>query len=245
MGVLVQRQFAVRTDHRQEFERQSRLGLWENMRYNGAQMIAYGTWAFGGPGDVVVTNSIYEDFRHWTATRPWGYFSTSDGHVEETRHLRPIFAGRPRLIEHSRATIIDYDDEHSEPAPRYRDAGEPLADLPATFGRQSIVAETDWQVEPGNEDEFLAISRDTIWPWLAAEGARNLIFGRDPLAAPGTLVTLTAFPDISDWHALYRPDNDDADDLRDAWLRRESLLLSSETRLLMIATDYGEKVSTA
>ncbi|MCA9852829.1 MAG: hypothetical protein KC482_04425, partial [Dehalococcoidia bacterium] len=99
MGILVQREFTVAADHRGEFERQSRLGLWENMRYNGAQMIAYGTWAFGGPGDVVVTNSVYADFDHWTATRPWGYFATSEGHIQETQALRPIFAGRNRLIQ--------------------------------------------------------------------------------------------------------------------------------------------------
>ena len=31
MGILVQREFSVAKDHRQEFERQSRLGAWENM----------------------------------------------------------------------------------------------------------------------------------------------------------------------------------------------------------------------
>ena len=41
MGLLVQRQFSVATDDRAEFERQSRLGVWENMRYNGAQMIGF------------------------------------------------------------------------------------------------------------------------------------------------------------------------------------------------------------
>lgn len=50
MGILVQRQFTVAGDDRAEFERQSRLGVWEDMRYNGAQMIAFGSWAFGAPG---------------------------------------------------------------------------------------------------------------------------------------------------------------------------------------------------
>ena len=70
MGILVQREFTVAGDHRQEFERQSRLGTWVKMRHNGAQMIAFGGWAFGGHGDVVVTHSAYADFNHWTATRP-------------------------------------------------------------------------------------------------------------------------------------------------------------------------------
>lgn len=47
------------------------MGVWENMRYNGAQVIAFGSWAFNGDGGVVVTHSVYEDFDHWTATRGW------------------------------------------------------------------------------------------------------------------------------------------------------------------------------
>jgi hypothetical protein len=199
---------------------------------------AFGTWAFGGPGDVVVTNSVYANFDHWTATRPWGYFSTSPGHLEETGHLRPIFAGRNRLIQHSRTTLIDYSDTDSEPAPRYRVAGEPLAELPPTFGRQSVVAETRWRIEPGREGEFLAICRDSVWPWLAGGGARNLISGRDPLAGPGALTTLTAFRDISHWHALSTP----APAVASAFAARDALLRDASTRLLMLATDYGEKL---
>jgi hypothetical protein len=239
VGILVQREFSVAIDDRAEFERQSRLGVWENMRYNGAQMIAYGAWAFGGPGEVVVTNSVYENFDHWTATRPWGFFASSPGHIEETKQIRAIFAGRPRLIRHSRATIIDYDDEASEPQPRFRNAGEPLAPLPPTFGRQSIVAQSEWLVEPGMEEEFLAVTRSVLWPWLTGEGARPLIFGRDPLAAPGSLVTMTAFRDISEWHRLRVPNEAAENDVRTAWRHRDSLLRTSTTRLLMVATDYG------
>ncbi len=32
MGILVQRDFTVENDDRVEFERQSRLGVWEHMR---------------------------------------------------------------------------------------------------------------------------------------------------------------------------------------------------------------------
>ena len=35
MSILVQRQFCVASDDRKEFERQSREGVWVNMRYNG------------------------------------------------------------------------------------------------------------------------------------------------------------------------------------------------------------------
>lgn len=68
MGVLVQREFTVAMDDRAEFERQSRLGVWEDQRNNGSQMIAFGSWAFGGDSSVVVTHSVYADFDHWTAT---------------------------------------------------------------------------------------------------------------------------------------------------------------------------------
>ena len=242
MGVLVQREFSVDSDDRAEFERQSRLGVWENMRYNGAQMIAYGTWSFGGPGDVVVTNSVYENFDHWTATRPWGFFATNQGHIDETRAIRAIFAGRNRLIRQSRASIIDYNDEVSEPNPKFRNSGEPLAPLPSTFGRQSIVAESEWLVESGMEEEFLAVSRSVIWPWLAAEGARLLVFGHNPLAPPGSLVTMTAYRDISAWHKLHRPGEQVDHDVATAWRHRETMVRTSATRLLMVATDYGEKV---
>ena len=160
MGILVQRQFSVAPDDRREFERQSRLGVWENMRHNGAQMIAYGTWAFGGRGDVVVTHSVYESFDHWTATRAWGEFATQSARVEETRHIRAIHAGRHRLIRESSARIIDYDGEISEPTPRYRNVGEPLADPPPTFGPHSIMEQTEYSLQRGGEDTLVSILRD-------------------------------------------------------------------------------------
>lgn len=130
MGILVQREFSVATDNRAEFERQSRLGVWENMRYNGAQMIAYGGWAFGGDGDVVVTHSVYADFDHWTATRQWGAFATEAARIEETASIRRVFAGRGRLIRRSRATLIEYDSDVSSPVVQWRKVGEPLAPQP-------------------------------------------------------------------------------------------------------------------
>ena len=85
MGIIVQREFTVDRDDRREFERQSRLGTWEGMRYLGSQMIAYGSWALGDSGEAVVTNSAYVDFDHWTATRGWGEFD------DELSEPTPVF----------------------------------------------------------------------------------------------------------------------------------------------------------
>lgn len=238
MGILVQREFTVGGDHRQEFERQSRLGVWENMRHNGAQMIAFGGWAFGGPGDVVVTHSAYADFDHWTATRGWGAFTTDPERVEETRHIRAIFAGRQRLIDHSRATIIEYDNELSEPTPFYRNSGDELALLPSTYGRRSILAEARYRLRPESEREFLELSVETLWPWLREQDARMVLYGNDPLTTPHEVVVLTAYRSISAWHQLSIPTGDAAH----ALAKRQSLIEDERTRLLMVQTDFGDSV---
>jgi hypothetical protein len=109
------------------------------------------------------------------------------------------------------------------------------------FGRQSVVAQTEWLVEAAMEEEFVAVSKSVIWPWLKAEGARLLVAGHDPLAPPGTLVTLTAFRDISEWHRLHRPGEKVDHDVATAWRHREGMLRTSTTKILMVGTDYGEK----
>ena len=238
MGILVQREFTVAGDHRQEFERQSRLGTWVKMRYNGAQMIAFGGWAFGGRGDVVVTHSAYADFDHWTATRPWGAFTTDPERAEETRHVTAIFAGRPRLIEHSRTTIIEYDNELSEPTPFYRNSGDELASLPPTSGPQSILAECRYRLRSGSETEFRELSAETLWPWLRAHDARMVLYGKDLLVAADEVVELTAYRSISAWHQLSTPTGD-TEQVSD---KRQSLIADRQTRLLMVQTDFGEKV---
>ena len=233
MGILVQRQFTVAGDDRAEFERQSRLGVWEDMRYNGAQMIAFGSWAFGAPGDVVVTHSVYADFDHWTATRPWGAFRADEARREETAPIRAIYAGRPRLIAHSRATIIDYDSELSAPNPFYRHQGDRLADTPPTFGRQSIVDQTRFTVT--DPAAFKTAIEKTTWPALGARGARPLIFGFDPLAPTSEVITLVAFRDISHWHEV-------ATEARSGGglSAHESFVETTATQLLMVQTSYGE-----
>jgi hypothetical protein len=242
MGILVQREFLVPVDDRDEFERQSREGVWVNMRHNGAQMIAYGTWAFGAPGDVVVTHSVYQDFDHWTATRAWGVFATETARVEETAQIRAIFAGRLRLVQHSRASIINYDSNVSEPTPGYRHVGEPLAALPPTFGPRSIVAQTTYQLTPGGQTQFQTLSSEAIWPWYTSEGARLMIFGYDPLASTHEVMTLLAFRDISDWHRLLRPQGVASQQVTAAWRERQQVIRHQQTKLLMVGTRFGQPV---
>ena len=233
MGILVQREFTVARDDRIKFERQSRLGVWENMRYNGAQMIAFGGWGFGGDGSVLVTHSVYADFDHWTATRQWGAFADEQARIEETAAIRRVFAGRGRLIEKSRATIIDYDSEVSSPEVKWRNVGEPLAPVPVSFGRQSVVAET--RFAPCDAAQFRAVTLEGMWAWYRALGARPLIYGHDPLATPGNVVTYVAFADISQWHALATPDTQ----VKAAWAERDTLSPVQTVRLLMVQTNYG------
>ena len=240
MGILVQREFVVDGDDRPEFERQSREGVWVNMRYNGAQMVAFGSWALGGPGDVMVTHSAYADFDHWTATRPWGAFSDDPERIAETKTIRAVFAGRPRLIEHSSAKVIFYDDGRSEPTPFYRDSGDDLSALPPTFGRQSVVAETTYTVAPDARESMLEAS-DVLWAWQVAEGARLLIVGHDPLGTAGNVVAYVAYRTISDWERSLRALATDAPDtVQKAATDRAAA--QQTTRLLMVQTDFGEAV---
>lgn len=235
MGLLVQRQFTVAADDRAEFERQSRLGVWENMRYNGAQMIAFGNWAFGGTGDVVVTNSAYADFDHWTATRRWGTFATEQARIEETKEIRAIFAGRERLIRNSRASMVVFDDELSSPESAWRNVGEPQAPLPSSFGRQSVVEELRCGLSELEDATFDAISRDVLWPHALEHGGRVLIFGHDTLLPPPNRVVMVAYPSISAWHAATEAGGEPAA----AMARRAALATSYVEKLLMVTTDYG------
>ena len=241
MGVLVQREFTVAMDDRAEFERQSRLGVWEDQRNNGSQMIAFGSWAFGGDSSVVVTHSVYADFDHWTATRGWGVFRQQPEREEEARHWRRVFAGRNRLIRHSRAAIYNYDDALSEPKPRWREVGEPRVPAPPTFGPQSIVAETTYRLAGGTRDAFREITANTVFPWWRDSGARPVIYGSNALGGPNNVVVMVAYPDITAWHEKARPRSDPA---ASAWEQRDALVVSEVTRLLMVQTTFGETVQT-
>jgi hypothetical protein len=244
MSILVQREFKVPRADRAEFERQSREGLWPAFLHFGALMVAYGTWGFGGSGEYVLTHTVYADFDHWLATRAGrGAFYDDPAMLEETKELRPIFAQRGRLVESSQARVIDLDDAVSQPQPRYRKPGEPLVEAPPTFGAGSVVSERTYALAPGSEADFLRISRDHIWPWLAQQGGRLIGFGRDPLATPNEVLTLFAFPSLPAWHRLSRPGADvqPPADVLAAWAERERLVERQSGRLLIVGTEFGTK----
>jgi hypothetical protein len=244
MGIVVQREFTVDRDDRREFERESRLGVWEGMRLLGSQMIAYGGWSLGGPGDVAVTNSAYADFDHWTATRAWGEFNSDPAMLAEREQVNAISAGRTRLVLSSRAHVIEYDDELSEPNPFHRAAGGPLSDLAPTFGLQSVVSETGFDIAAGERDEFIAISQDAIWPWYREQGARLMIVGRDPLRAVDQAVVMVAFPSIGHWHRTQGAAAANApSEVAGALQRRALLTANQQARLLMVQTAFGKPVA--
>jgi hypothetical protein len=239
--VIVQREFVVDRDDRREFERQSRLGTWKGMRYLGSQMIAYGTWALGGPGDVAVTNSAYVDFDHWTATRGWGEYNSDAERVAERAASAAVWAGRQRLVEHSRGHVIEFDDELSEPTPVLRAVGGPLSALPPTFGPQSVVCETAYEVMDGRRGEFIDISTDAIWSWYCEQGARLMIVGRDPLRRVDQLISMIAFPSIGHWHRI-QGSADAPAEVAGALRRRAAITTEQQARVLMVQTVFGDPV---
>jgi hypothetical protein len=242
MGILVQREFTVAGDNRQEFERQSRVGLWEDQRNNGSQMVAFGIWGFGGDSSVVVTHSAYADFDHWTATRGWGVFNSEPERAEEARQWRQVFAGRSRLILHSRASIYNYDDALSEPTPRWRNVGEPRVAAPPTFGPQSVVAETSYQLKPGSIESFREITGKDVFPWYRENGIRPMIYGANPLGSEQNVVVLVAYPDITAWHQRSKPLKDSP--ASEQWAARADLVVNESTRLLLLQTTFGEPVTS-
>ena len=109
--IMVQRESRVDPKDRAAFEEQSRDGLWPAFLHFGAPMVAYGTWGFGGPDDVVVTNTVYEDLDHWAATRMGtGAYYADPVMLEETKELRPRYAMRDGLVASSSARLIEIDD---------------------------------------------------------------------------------------------------------------------------------------
>jgi hypothetical protein len=238
--ILVQREFRVPAAKRADFEQQSSQGLWPAFLRFGAQMVAYGSWAFGGPGDVVVTNTCYVDFEHWEATRQRGAFYRDPAILEEIKDFLPIYEGRGALIEASGARLFELDDDVSRPRVFYRRAGQRLADPPPTFGRGSIVSERTLAIADGARAEFVHLSASVIWPWLESQGGRAIGLGHDLMGASNEITTWFAFPSLAEWHRCARPATAHAPaQVVDAWNARARTVRHQRGRLLMVGTDFG------
>lgn len=234
--ILVQREFHVATKDQAEFERQSREGLWPTFQLFGAQMVGFGRWGFGGQGGVVVTNTAYADFEHWLATRaPVGDFYKDAEMLEEAKDLLPIFAHRSDLITKTEAHLFEIIDDISEPAPFYRKPGSDLQAVPLTFGRGSVLAIRRYTLVAGGFGDFIDVARNEIWPQLKEQGARPLAIGRDLMAGPNTATVFTAFASLPAFYA----DSTNGVGRSDV---QEDLVVSEAAQLLMIGTDYGQKV---
>ena len=250
MSIMVQRRFVVAPGDRAEFERQSNEGLWPTFLHFGAKMVAFGTWSFsGGPNDSVVTNTVYENFEHWSATRAGGpgeqgSFYRDEALMAETATLRPIFAPRGELVVESEARIFDINDEVSQIGAFHRSAATEPASAPPTFGRGSVVSERTYDLHDGGEAEFRRISREHIWPWLERSGGRLIAYGQDPLRPPNEVTTFFAFRSLAEWHRLSRPAAELAPpaEVVQAWDQRRGLVHSQWGKLLAVLTDFGERV---
>ncbi len=88
--------------------------------------------------------------------------------------------------------------------------------------------------------EFLRLSREYVWPWLTAQGARMIAYGHDPLAASDEVITLFAFRSLPEWQRLSRPSTEQAGaEAAQAWQQRATLIGRHRGRLLIVDTDFG------
>jgi len=243
MSILVQREFTVLQAERERFEELSRTGVWPTMLRYGSLMTGFGFWAFGGPGDVVVTHSLYRDMEHWSGTRAGGHLEADPQIRAQAAEFEAAKKARPPLIQHSRARMIDVDDHVSPLRPAPRTPDDPLAVPPPNFGRGSVISELRYTLVDANaRTEFEQLSHEHIWPWLGTQGARMIGFGSDPLGPANEVITLFAFPGLEDWHRLARPTVDEHPpaDTVEAWNHRHRLVTSQQGRLLRVATDWGK-----
>jgi hypothetical protein len=246
MAILVQREFTVAQADRARFEELSRTGVWPSMLRYGSLMVGYGFWAFGGPGDVVVTHSVYRDMDHWMGTRIGGALEADPRIREQASEFAEAKAARPPIIAHSRARMLELDDHVSELDPKPRTADDPLAVAPTNFGRGSVISELCYSLsDEAHRREFERLSHERIWPWLETQGARLIGFGRDPLGPANEVVTLFAFRSLHHWHRLSRPTDDlhPPADAMEAWSERHRLITGQRGRLLQVATDWGTPAS--
>ena len=246
MTILVQREFTVLPDDRTRFEELSRTGVWPTMLRYGSLMVGFGFWAFGGPGDVLVTHSAYRDMEHWLGTRAGGFLEADPQiRTQAAEFLEPKKA-RLGIIQHSRARMFDLDDHLFPLSPTPRTADDPLAEAPPTFGRGSVISELCYQlVDASARAEFEQISHEHIWPWLESQGGRLIALSRDPLGPPDEMVTHFAFPGLEQWHRLARPAAEDhpPPETVEAWNHRHRLVASQRGRLLRVATDWGTPIA--
>jgi hypothetical protein len=246
MSILVQREFTVASADRARFEELSRTGVWPTMLRYGSLMVGFGSWGFGGDGDVVVTHSIYRDMDHWRGTRAGGELEANPAIREEAAAFEGAKSARPAIIAHSRARMIDLDDHVSPLSPAPRAPGDPLPDPAPNHGRGSIISELCYSlVSDEARTEFRRISHEAIWPWLETQGGRLIGFGRDPLGPSNEVVTLFAFRSLSEWHQLSRPtaELDPPHETAAASNTRHRLITSQRGRLLVVGTDWGAAAS--
>jgi hypothetical protein len=241
--ILVQREFTVPQEHRREFERQSSQGLWPAFLHFGAQMVAFGSWGFGASSDPLVTHTVYEDFRHWSATRQGrGAFYDDAAMRAEIEEYLAIYGRRSEVILSSAARLYELFDEISRPRVSYRSAGDPLAPLPPTFGRGSVVSERTLVLDDPGRDEFLHLSASMVWPWLETQGGRAIGAGHNLMGDSREVTTWFAFPSLEAWHRCTRPQTADAPpDVVGAWTKRQRHVRSQRGRLLIVGTDWGDR----
>lgn len=239
--ILVQRESRVDPGDRALFEEQGREGQWPALLHFGAEMVAYGTWGFGGPDDVVVTNTAYADLDHWTATRPeTGAFYRDPAMLEETRDLRAKCARRDLLVRSSAARLFELDDAISRPHPFIRGAGQQLAAMPPTFGRGSVISERTLEIAEGRKQEFRRLSAELVWPWLESQGGRVIGFGWDLMGSSNEVMTWFAFRSLQEWYRFARPQTAHAPaHIAEAYTARANLVTAQRGRLLIIGTDWG------
>ena len=239
--IMVQRESRVAPQDRALFEEQSREGMWPAFLHFGVQMVAYGTWGFGGPDDVVVTNHVYESLDHWAATRQeTGEYYRDPAIVAELKDLHPRYAHRDDLVESSAALLIELDDTVSRPRPFHRRPGQTLADLPPTFGRGSVISERTLSIVPGKKSEFRRLSAEIVWPWLESQGGRAIGLGNDLMGSSDEVSTWFAFSSLQEWYRFARPQSAHAPaHVAEAYTARANLVAAQRGRLLIVGTDWG------
>ncbi len=241
--ILVQREFTVPREHRTEFERQSREGLWPAYLHFGAQMVAFGSWGFGASSEPLVTHTIYEDFDHWQATRRWnGAFYQNERLMEETKELRAVYEERDGLVSNSTAQPYEVFEDTTWARPFYRSAGQDLAMLPPTFGRGSVISERTIAIPDGKQEEFIRTSMETVWPWLESQGGRGLGIGHNMMGSSDEITTWFAFPSMALWYRCARPASAHAPaEVVAAYTARQALVRHQRGRILTLGTDFGAR----